>query len=308
MSETRQMATLAAITLAIGVVALALSLALPGALEGNLVVDRYTATISADGNLTEHYDYVVKSPGVYRFLFRTWEVPLAGSALSEPSVEVTGMRVPQGTIGYYRDYQGQVTTSGVPTGDALSVIRSLVQDNEIGFYNPSYFTAGTYSADFTYRLHPPIEYDTLDSHLNLRLADQHIPYHSLQVTIPSAGVVSVYPYPPFLTVAGSGGTTTISGSAAANEVVGVEIVASRDYTAGWSGFPDAVADVAGSARSASFWYSLPYYLGGLLLAIGGILVLIMPALLYVVYSRYGREKAFVVPEYLSFVPDRTLPP
>ncbi|HUK38874.1 MAG TPA: DUF2207 domain-containing protein, partial [Methanomicrobiales archaeon] len=308
MSENRQIATLMAITLVIGVVALALSFALPGALEGNLAVDQYTASISADGTLTEHYTYDVKAPGVYRMLFRTWEVPVAGSALSQPSVEVIGMNVPAGTIGYYRDYQGQVTIYGMSTDQDRSVIRSLVQDNEVGFYNPDYFAAGTYRVDYTFRLHPPIEYDTQASHLNLQLADQHVPYHSLLVSVPSAGLTSVYPYPPFLAAGTAGGTATLSGSAAANEVVGVELVGTRDYTVNWAGFPHSVADVAGLAESGFFWYSLPYYLGALLLAIAAILALLMPALLYLVYNRYGREKDFVVPEYLSFVPDRTLPP
>ncbi|HUK93211.1 MAG TPA: DUF2207 domain-containing protein, partial [Methanomicrobiales archaeon] len=308
MTETRQIATLMVITLVIGVVALALALTLPHALEGNLAIDSYAAAISADGTLTEHYTYVVKTPGTYRMLFRTWEVPLAGTSLTQPSVEVIGMRVPPGTVGYYRDYSGQVTIYGTSTDQDRATIRSLVQDNEIGFYDSGYFPAGTYSADYTFRLHPPIEYDTQDSHLNIQLADQHVPYHSLQISIPSAGVAGLYPYPPFLSVGTAGGTTTLTGSAAANEVVGIEVVASRDYTANWAGFPNAVADVNGMAGSGFFWYSLPYYLGALLLAIAGILVLIMPALLYLIYNRYGREKDFVVPEYLSFVPDRTLPP
>ncbi|HVP24867.1 MAG TPA: DUF2207 domain-containing protein, partial [Methanomicrobiales archaeon] len=308
MSEKRQITTLMAITLVIGVVALILALALPPALEGNLVVDRYEAAISADGTLTEHYTYVVKTPGTYRMLFRTWEVPLAGSALTQPSVEVVGMQAPPGTIGYYRDYQGQVTIYGMTTDQARATIRSLVQDNEIGFYDPGYFPAGTYDVYYTFRLHPPLEYDTRWSHLNLRLADQHIPYHSVQVTFPSGGVASVYPYPPFLSVRESGGITTVSGSAGENEVLGVEIVAARDYLVDWDGFPGSVADVQGLAESGFFWYSLPYYAGALLLAIAGILVLIMPVLLYLIWNRFGREKEFVVPEYLSFVPDRTLLP
>ena len=115
MTETRQIAILMAITLIIGVVALALALSLPQILEGNLVVDRYDAAISPDGTLTERYTYVVKAPGTYRMLFRTWEVPLAGAPLTQPSIELIGMHVPSGTIGYYRDYQGQVTIYGMTT-------------------------------------------------------------------------------------------------------------------------------------------------------------------------------------------------
>ena len=308
MTETRQIATLMVITLIIGVAALALALTLPRALEGNLAIDNYSATISADGTLTEHYTYVVKTSGTYQMLFRTWEVPLAGTALTQPSVEVIGMQVPAGDRGYCRDYPGQVTIYGTSTDQDRATIRSLVQDNEIGFYDSGYFPAGTYSADYTFRIHPPIEYDTQYSHLNIQLADQHVPYHSLQITIPSVGVAGLYPYPPFLSVGTAGGRTTLTGSAAANEIVGVEVVASRDYTTNWAGFPNAVADVNGMAKSGFFWYSLPYYAGALLLAIAGILVLLMPALLYLIFNRYGREKDFVVPEYLSFVPDRTLKP
>ncbi|MDD1661085.1 MAG: DUF2207 domain-containing protein, partial [Methanomicrobiales archaeon] len=158
MTETRQIAILMAIALVIGVAALALAIALPRALEGNLAIDSYTAAISADGTLTEHYTYVVKTPGTYRMLFRTWEVPLAGTALSQPSIEVIGMKVPEGTAGYYRDYQGQVTIYGMTSSQDRSIIRSQVQNNEVGFYSSGYFPAGTYSADYTFRIHPPIEY------------------------------------------------------------------------------------------------------------------------------------------------------
>ncbi|MDD1667316.1 MAG: DUF2207 domain-containing protein, partial [Methanomicrobiales archaeon] len=285
MSETRQIATLMAITLIIGVVALGLAITLPGLLEGDLVIDRYEAAISPDGTLTEHYTYVVKTPGTYRMLFRTWEVPISGSSLPQPSVEVIGIRVPEGTVGYYRDHQGQVTIYGMATDQARSAIRSLVQNNEVGFYNANYFPAGTYEVEYSFRLHPPIEYDTQWSHVNLRLADEHIPYHSLQIAIPAEGVKVAYPYPPFLAAGTAGGTMTLTGSAAADEVVGVEIVANREYTEEWAGFPRFVADVDGNAEAGFFWYSLPYYLGALLLAITGILVLLMPVLLYLLYNR-----------------------
>ena len=56
------------------------------------------------------------------------------------------------------------------------------------------------------------------------------------------------------------------------------------------------------AKSGFFWLRLPYYAGALLLAIAGILVLIVPALLYYQYfNQYGKKKDFHVPEYLSFL-------
>ena len=80
-----------------------------------------------------------------------------------------------------------------------SQIGSLADTDEIGIFNPDYYAAGTYTVGYTYVVHPPVEYDTANDHLNLLLAGgSHIPYHAVQITVPADNVVQVYAYPPTL--------------------------------------------------------------------------------------------------------------
>ncbi|MDD1646331.1 MAG: DUF2207 domain-containing protein, partial [Methanomicrobiales archaeon] len=227
MSEQRQITTLVAITLAIGILAVLLALVVPGLLGGNLVVDRYDAVLSPDGTLTETYIYHVKADQVYRMLYRSWEVPLSFGFLDEPSIEFVGMEQPPGTIGYVRDHAGRIWTSDQPSGQpspgggsALGDLQYLVQPNEVGFANPSYFPAGTYTVRYTFRLHPPIEYDPENSHLNLRLADAHVPYRAITLTVPDGGIEDIYSYPPFLSITRQEDSYVIMGSAGSDEVLG----------------------------------------------------------------------------------------
>ena len=78
-----------------------------------------------------------------------------------------------------------------------------------------------YQVTYTYLLHPPLEYDASDAHLNLRLVDdQHIPFRSLSIMVPSGMVTKVYPHPPSLSVREGGDTVNISGSLPANRTDG----------------------------------------------------------------------------------------
>ena len=58
----------------------------------------------------------------------------------------------------------------------------------------------------------------------------------------------------------------------------------------------------------AFWYNLPYYAAYLLNILGKIAVILVPLLLIVIYYRYGREKEFTVPAYLSTLPGTNLKP
>ena len=136
MSEQRQITTLVAVTLVIGILAVLLAFVVPGLLEGNLVVDRYDAVLAPDGTLTETYTYQVKAGGTYRMLYRTWEVPLSFSFLDEPSVEFVSLEQPPGTVGYVKDNTGQIWTSdqspvsSVPGGgSALGDLQYMAQPN-----------------------------------------------------------------------------------------------------------------------------------------------------------------------------------
>ena len=76
-----------------------------------------------------------------------------------------------------------------------------------------------------------------------------------------------------------------------------------------NGFPQQVSDVAGKTSAANPWYNgIPYLLSLALLAGGYLMAVLTPVLFIIIYYRYGREKQFTVPKYLSFVPDPTKKP
>ena len=76
MSELKQIVSLVIISLLVAAGLILLAGALPGLIEGDLVVGHYNAVLHENGTLAEHYDYVVKNSGQYRMLYRFWEAPL----------------------------------------------------------------------------------------------------------------------------------------------------------------------------------------------------------------------------------------
>jgi hypothetical protein len=238
--------------------------------------------------------YDVKVGGVYRMLYRTWEVPVSFGYLDTPSVEFVGMEPPPGTIGYVKDHAGNIWTSDQPPGtsgegSALAGLQYLAEDNEAGFANPSYFPAGTYTVRYTFRVHPPIEYDARLQHLNLLLADSHVPYRSVTLVVPANGVTGIYPYPPSLSVSREGDAYIITGKAGKDEGLGFEILATRGSLDRIRGFPNMVDNVQRRTEEASLFYGLQYTAGKVLLALGALLALGVPLFLYLVWRRYGRE-------------------
>ncbi|HUU74829.1 MAG TPA: DUF2207 domain-containing protein [Methanoregulaceae archaeon] len=309
MNEKRQIATLVIITLVIGIVVVLFTSLLGGLMEGDLVIDNYQASFTEDGALSEEYSYEVKSSGQYRMLFRFWEDDLSINPLQSPYIEFKEMRVPPGVVGYVKDYQGDVTLNEGKNPAYIAFIRSMAENNEVGIYNPSYYPAGTYDVGYSYILHPPVEYDDQLAHLNIRLVDQHIPYRSLTITYPARYVREIYTHPPGLEVERTGDTYVITGSVAGNEVLGIELLLSKEAMTELQGFPRVVPDVAEQTRAANPWYNIiPFYAAWALYLLGIVMVLLTPFLFLAIYHRYGREKKFTVPQYLSFIPHPEMKP
>jgi len=216
--EKRQITTLLIIAIAIALGACLLALVIPGLFEGDLVIADYQAELREDGTFTETYLYEVKVSGRYRMLFRYWDDPLSRNPLQYPYIGLVDVAVPPGTTGYVKEYDGKVTVFGTGSGGVPPMIENLAERNEVGMYNPDYFTPGLYQATYTYTLHPPLEYDEEIAHLNLRLVDRHIPFRNLAITIPSGFVREVYPHSPTQTVSEAGYRLVITGSPSANEV------------------------------------------------------------------------------------------
>ena len=160
-------------------------------------------------------------------LYRLWQAPLVfDGSPTQPSVKFVSMIPPAGTIGYAKDDYGTVRLTGdAGATGSKSSIETLALSDEVGVFNPNYYSAGKYSVDYTYTLHPPIEYDTVSTHLNLKLTgDNHIPYRAIRITVPAKNIEQVYAYPLSLTTQKSGDRYIITGSAAANEIIAVEMV------------------------------------------------------------------------------------
>ena len=158
-------------------------------------------------------------------------------------------------------------------------------------------------------INPPLEYDTTTTHLNLKLAGEtHIPYRNVKITIPAKGIDQVYAYPPSMQTEKTGDSYVITGSLAANEILAVEMLGPSEGFSQFPGFRTAVDDVRGKTASAAFWYNLPYYAAYLMNILGKIAIILVPLLFIFIYRRYGREKEFTVPAYLSTMPETTLKP
>ncbi|NTW64422.1 MAG: DUF2207 domain-containing protein, partial [Chlorobiaceae bacterium] len=310
MSEIKQLALLVIATLVLGIIGLGLITVIPPLFEGNLVVDSYDAVLYENGTLTEQYTYDVRISGEYRMLFRFWEAPLTFRTSSKPSVQFVSATVPSGTFGYAKDEGGNVNVIGVAEDSSLkATIRNLAETNEVGIYKPDYFDEGKYTVAYTYVLHPPIEYDSSTSHLNLKFAGgSHIPYRNVRITVPATNVEQVFVYPPMMKTEKNRDSYVITGSVAGDENLAVEILSNADGFNQIQGYRNKIGNVRESTNSAVFWYNLTYYMAYFLNYCAKIAVLFVPFLLLSLYYRYGREKSITVPEYLSTIPNPALKP
>jgi len=309
MGETRELLILVVLAFILGAAAILISIGIPALIEGDLVITRYQATLQDDGTFTEVYTYDVKSGGQYRMLYRYWDDPLSSQPQNSPYIEFVGMEVPPGNVGYMKDAVGAVFLAGGNNPEYSAFIRSMAEPSEVGIYAPEYFPAGTYTVSYRYMLHPPIEYDQRDAHLNLRLVNSHVPYRDLEIVLPSRYAREVFPHPPSLSVSRQGDTVVLRGKAAADEVVGIETLFDATDVRLLPGFPSSVQDVRRETVAANPPYLLfPLYCAWGLYAIGILMVILTPILLILLYRKYGMEKAFTVPEYLSFTPDPAMKP
>ena len=194
MAETKQITLLVLVTLLIGVATLLLLPKGPIFFGGDLIVDNYEVTFLSDGSLIEKYTYDVENSGQYRMLYRYWDDILSFERLGRAHIEFIGINHPPGTIGYAKNYVGDVVVYG--DSKYKYTIDSLAYTNEVGAYNPSYYNKGKYTLEYKYILRPPIQYDDEFSHLNLKFLREHIPIKKFKIILPKEYIVKIYPHPP----------------------------------------------------------------------------------------------------------------
>jgi uncharacterized membrane protein len=275
---------------------------------GDIFVKSYNAELYLNGTFKETFIYEIEESGKYRMLYRVWDAPLSWGRRDEPYVEPVSISPPLGTISYTKDFQGQVkllaTTQTAYTDD----IRSLALKNEAGCYKPEKFEAGEYQIEYVFILHPPLECDADYCHLNLKLADEHLPYKQLTIAIhdPEGFIVHLFTHPP-LDVKKEEATWIIMGESPKDTLLEIEMLLKPEIADGMDGFSRAVPDVKEKTLSANSKYSTTYSFFSAVRYALIAMVFFFPVMLALIYYRYGREKFFTVPKFLSYVPKRRKP-
>jgi uncharacterized membrane protein len=311
LAETKQIATLVLLTLLVGVSGLALVSYLPSLMEGDAVVDEYVATLYSNGTLVEDYTYNLKASNQYRMLFRVWDVPLSMGQLNRPYVQFLRGSSSEQLIVYAKDFQGSVWVEDRFKKDqsVLGLVGSLAGLNEVGVLKPDRFAAGRYTVQYVFLLHPPLEYDEDLCHLNLQLASQHLTYRNFRLIIEDADYsVATYCRPPPQREVRDGNEITFYGSAAKDELLELEILFKKDVLNLMKGFPRKIDNVKGLTVQANNQYLVQYHMAQLMRDASKALVVVNPAILLLIYVAFGREKRFVIPRYLSTVPNKERKP
>ncbi len=313
MDERLQIIGLMAVALVIGFLGYTVIEA-PRADEGSVYVDSYSADLYLNGTFLEKFDYQVNDGRRYRMLYKDWKVPLSFNALSQPYVELLDINPPGGSLPYAKDWQGSVRTFNSPNympGRASAYVGDIelrAMENEAGCFKPDYFPQGSYKVSYVYHIHPYIEKDARYSHLNLKLADEHLPYRQVAVALhdPQGSLVQIYSHPP-MNIAKEGTSWVIRGESPENALLEVEMLAKPAAFDYMGGFPRNVGNVEGQTTSANLGYYAIYAVSSYFLEIMRLLMLFFPLAIGLLYYFFGKEMSFTVPSTLSYVPSKRPP-
>jgi len=214
--------------------------------EGDdITIDEYKATFYPDGTLIEEYTYTIRTQR-YRMLFRYWDAPLSIDPLGQPYVELVDIEAADTGFWYFKDSLGTISVDETYPGSSRHVqeIRDLAYRNEAGSYNPNYYSPGTYTTRYTFKLHPPLEYDDDDAHLNLMLARDHMAYEEVTLIFENADYIdTLYSHPISYKVSKEGDRIVVTGSSGEDELIEVEMLIDLDALEAMDGFPTRVEGV-----------------------------------------------------------------
>ncbi len=306
MSEVRDLAKVMAVVVLIGIIAIAIAnLRFSG--FSDLTADYYAKiTLNGTLHLLETYDFHV-STVKYRMLYRIWKAPLYYDSVRMPCVvlkSVEGDGIP-----YAKDALGRVFVfSNSPLKlKAENLARDLAELNEVGIICGDYlrngrkFEPGVYELRTEYVVYPPIQTDGVYDHVNIKLAEEHVPYNTIRLVIrdPNGAIVKLYPHVEDCKVEKRGDEWIVT--AGNSKLVELEFVLRHGAV---RGLYERTTDVLGKTERANYKYNTI----SVLRKVFGVLVLAFPLVVLVVYYSYGREKSFTVPEYLSYVPNKDRKP
>jgi len=270
--------------------------------SGDLIVENYTVEIKTDGSLTETYNYNVKNSNQYRMLYRYWDERVVyNENLSNPHIRLKDVYCNYNS--YVKDYRGN---GKIINGDSNLeyYVESKAYKNEIGCYNPNYFSKGNYELKIEYEIYPNVEYDDNFFHINLRLADEHIPYQNIRIIIddPDDDITYLFTHPHMYTEK-ENGKYIITGSSPKDSLIEIEFV-SKNIDYGYKNYEENVLEKTINANDD---YDSKYNIFSFLNVILLVLTFGFALILFLIYYILGREKDYVVPEYLNFIPKKRKP-
>jgi uncharacterized membrane protein len=273
----------------------------------DVYVDNYRAELFLNGTLKENFVYEIKESGKYRMLYRSWKAPLLQKDEEHdvPYIEMVSITPPPGTYPYIKDFKGDVKVLS-PSSSYTYEIASLAVRNEAGCYSPQRFRAGVYEISYISTFHPPLESDEELYHLNLKLAEEHLPYKHVTIIIHDPeGMISQLFIHPAMDTSKEGETWVIEGASPENTLLEIEMLLEGSPII--DGFLRNVSDVRGKTLEANSKYSNTFNFYSLLVKAIMAMLFLYPVGLILVYNKYGKERSTTVPRFLSFVPKKRKP-
>lgn len=288
--------------------------------NGAVVVDSYEAIWYENGTLVEKLEYNVSSYGCL-MLYRYWGDPLLPAADNEidhtiPVIELTGMKIPNGTIGFAHYYNGKVGFFEDKGLNYRTFVSSRANDNEVGIclpgshsIIPGEFSPGNYTVEFYYKFYPSIEYDDQAAHLNMMFAREHnLPYRNVKIILLSDSITNVFTRPPGYHVTEETNKVVITGRSPRGEMISVDFIMDSKSSENIPGDREYVTDIIQKTEFSNNIYQLSLSKAGIILDLAKYAVMIIPFLFVFLYVIIGREKKYYVPKYLSYIPNRNLSP
>ncbi|WP_292459963.1 DUF2207 domain-containing protein [Methanothermococcus sp.] len=339
MREEKQLFIVLIIMAVIGILGVALSLGsqyLPSPSFSSIEVNSYNAKLILDKNISlrETYNYQIYENRKYRMLYRDWKEPLIcgcniskvesiraphdysynylySEIISHPHITLLNLSASNNDmIGYVVEYDGTLYAD-TKSSEALMDIKSLVVQynviNEVGFYNPNRYNSGDYSTSYLFNIYPPIEYDNTISHLNLKLADEHFPYKKVNIHVvdKNNNILNLFVHPVGFKVSKTEDGYIITGHSPKNGLIELEMLLKPESVAGYYNYVDNVKEKTLSANSR---YFLINKILSIIKYLFSVMVVIFPLIAYIFYNKYGVEKKYIVPKYLSYVPNKNRKP
>ena len=233
MSEEKKMIKFCIIVFVIGVLGVLLVNSIGNISFSDVVVKNYEANlyIGRDLTLEESYNYELLADNKYRMLYRDWKASLVYNDNPKfPHVEVLNLTASsKDMVGYVVDYDGRVyafSNNNLIKKEIKYLIYEYNVVNEVGFYNPHRYDAGSYITNYRFYIYPPIETDDKVSHINLKLTDKHLPYKNVKINVidKNHSILNLFIYPSTFKVHKTDVGYVIEGSSPKNEPISIEML------------------------------------------------------------------------------------